>query len=212
MAVTGTILIAFVIVHMLGNMKVFQGPEALNSYAAWLTGHPLLWFARIFLFTVFALHIYVGLSLARENQAARPRPYHHYKMTEANYASRYMMLSGLLVLAFVVYHLLHFTFGFIDAEHAGLVDADQRRDVYSMMVHGFQNPWIAGSYIVAMLLLGLHLIHGAASLFQSLGINHESYNRFIQIGCTLLVVIIVIGNCSIPILILIGAVQLPGAS
>ncbi len=212
MAVTGSLLIAFVIVHMLGNMKVFQGPEALNSYAAWLTGHPLLWFARIGLFAVFALHIYIGLSLARENQASRPTRYRYYKMVEANLASRYMLLSGLMILAFLVYHLLHFTFAFIDAEHTSLVDSQQRRDVYSMMVHGFQDPWISGSYVVAMVLLGLHLLHGATSLFQSLGIVHESYNRFIRVACTILIVIIIVGNCSIPILILVGAVQLPGAN
>lgn len=209
MGVTGALLILYVTVHMLGNMKIFQGPDALNSYAAWLTGHPLLWLARIGLFTVFSLHVYLGISLARENSAARPRGYRYYRTLEASFASRHMLLSGLMVLAFVIYHLLHFTFGVIDAGHTALVDSQQRHDVYSMVVHGFQNPWISCSYIVAMLLLGMHLLHGAPSLFQSLGVNHESYSTLIRVACAAYVAIIVVGNCCIPILVLVGAVRIP---
>jgi succinate dehydrogenase / fumarate reductase cytochrome b subunit len=212
MAVTGALLLGFVVVHMLGNMKVFQGPQALNSYAAWLAGHPLLWFARICLLTIFVAHVYTGISLALENRAARPRRYLVHKLVEASFASRYMMLSGALVLAFVIYHLLHFTFGAIGAEHHGLLDADRRHDVYSMMVLGFRDPWITGSYVVAMLLLGLHLLHGASSVLQSLGINHDSYNALLWTACTILVLVIVVGNCSIPLVIYFGAVQLPGAA
>jgi succinate dehydrogenase cytochrome b subunit len=210
MAVTGALLVGFVIVHMLGNMMVFQGPEALNSYAAWLAGHPLLWFARICLLAIFVAHIYTGISLAVENRSARPRRYLYHKLVEANFASRYMLLSGALVLAFVIYHLLHFTFGYVDPEHFGLHDAQRRHDVYAMVVFGFRNPWITGSYVVAMALLGLHLLHGASSLLQSLGINHDSYNTLLWTTCTILVLVIVAGDCSIPLAIYFGAVGPPG--
>ncbi|MEW5918567.1 MAG: succinate:quinone oxidoreductase, partial [Gemmatimonadota bacterium] len=111
---------------------------------------------------------------------------------------------------FVVYHLLHFTFGVIDAQNTRLFDAQQRLDVYSSVVRSFQNPWISGSYVVAMLLIGLHLWHGLSSAFQTFGLRHESYQTLIRVGSLLLIALLVIGNCSIPILILAGRVALPG--
>jgi succinate dehydrogenase / fumarate reductase cytochrome b subunit len=210
MAMTGALLILFVVVHMLGNMKVYQGPEALNVYAARLIGHPLLWVVRVGLLSVFGVHVYLAFWLARRNRTSRPQRYRRYTAQEGNVFTRHLMISGLMILAFVVYHLLHFTFGVVDPAHAHLVDARGRRDVYSMVIHGFSNPWISGTYIFAMAALGFHLIHGARSLFQSVGINHESYNTLIAVACAALVVIIIAGNCSIPLLVLTGALRPPG--
>jgi succinate dehydrogenase / fumarate reductase cytochrome b subunit len=128
-ATTGALLIAFLLGHMYGNMKVFQGPEALNAYAAWLQGHPLLWAFRAGLLTLFGAHVYLTLTLARDNRAARPVGYRRYRPRASSFFSRYMVLTGLVVLLFVVYHLVHFTFGVIDADHTRLFDAQQRLDV-----------------------------------------------------------------------------------
>lgn len=180
-ATTGVLLIAFLLGHMYGNMKVFQGPEALNAYAAKLQGHPLLWAFRAGLITLFGTHVYLTLTLARDNRAARPIGYRQYRPRSSSFFSRYMVLTGLVVLLFLVYHLLHFTFGVIDAEHQRLFDAQQNLDVYTSVVQTFQNPWIAGSYVVAMVLLGFHLWHGTTCAFQTLGVRHESYETLIRI-------------------------------
>ncbi len=205
---TGVLLLAFLFGHLFGNLRVLQGAEALNSYADWLQGHPLLWFFRIGLLAVFATHVYTTITLALTNRAARPIAYRRYLPHATSFASRYMLLSGLVILAFVVFHLLHFTFGIIDPGNTRLIDAQQRLDVYSSMVRSFQNPWIAWTYVTAMVLLGLHLWHGMASVFQTLGVHHESYQTAIRVTCVALIATLVIGNCSIPILILAGKVTL----
>ncbi|HSA56289.1 MAG TPA: succinate dehydrogenase cytochrome b subunit [Gemmatimonadaceae bacterium] len=209
-AATGVLLIAFLFGHMYGNMKVFQGPEALNAYAAWLQGHPLLWGMRLGLLALFGVHVWLTLSLARENRAARPEGYRRYRPRASRLSSRYMALSGLLVLAFVVYHLLHFTFGVVDPAATRILDAGRPPDVYAAVVWSFQNPWITGSYVVAMVLLGMHLWHGATSVFQTLGFRHESYLTLIRVVSASAVAALVLGNCSIPILIYAGRVALPG--
>lgn len=205
-AATGVLLVVFLLGHMYGNMKVFQGPEALNAYAAWLQGHPLLWGLRAGLITLFVTHIYVTLTLARDNRVARPVGYEKYRPRSSSFFSRYMVLTGLVILAFLIYHLLHFTFGVIDADHTRLLDAQQRLDVYTSVVQTFRNPWIAGSYVVAMVLLGFHLWHGATSAFQTFGIRHESYETLLRVTAALLVAALVLGNSSIPILIYLGRV------
>lgn len=209
-AVSGAALIAFLIAHMLGNMVIFQGRDAMNGYAAWLQGHPLLWVGRVVLLGVFAVHVYLALRLALANRTARPERYDRLQVVAASVPSRRIASTGLLVLAFVLYHLLHFTFGRVQPEYASLIDHRARHDVYAMMVYGFQNPWVSGSYVVAMLVLGLHLAHGASSLFQTLGFNHETYHALIRLLSFALVAAIVIGNCSIPILVLAGVISPAG--
>ena len=210
-AATGVLLLAFLFGHLFGNLRIFQGAEALNSYADWLQGHPLLWVFRGGLLAVFVTHVYTTVTLARVNRAARPIRYRRYQPGATSFASRYMLLSGLAILAFVVYHLLHFTLGVVDPENTRLLDAQQRLDVYASMVRSFQNPWIAWTYVGAMVLLGLHLWHGMASIFQTFGVHHESYLTLIRVTSIVLLAALVIGNCSIPILILAGKVT-PGAT
>jgi len=209
MAVTGLLLLLFLLAHMLGNMSLFQGQDALNTYAAWLQGHPLLWVMRSALAGVFAIHVWVALQLARENRAARPQAYAARRF-ETSGASRYMLFTGILVVVFVVYHLLHFTLGAIDPLSYAAVDGRGRHDVYSMVVRAFRNPWLAGSYIVAMIAIGFHLVHASRSLFQTVGVNHDSYNGSIRFMSHVMVALFVIGNCSIPILVLSGVIGLPG--
>jgi succinate dehydrogenase / fumarate reductase cytochrome b subunit len=211
-ATTGVFLIVFLFGHLFGNLKVFQGAESLNNYAAFLQGHPLVWVFRFVLLGVFVTHIWATLSLARENRAARPVRYRKFRPQAATIASRYMALSGVLLLVFVVYHLLHFTFGVIGPPGAAFAEAHDRLDVYSMVVHSFRNPWIAGSYVASMLFLGLHLLHGAASAFQTFGVRHESYDALVKGIALAIVAVLVLGNVAIATLIYVGRVTLPGGA
>lgn len=209
MAITGAMLIGFVLFHMLGNWQLFLGREALNRYAATLKSFgPILWAARLALLTVFVVHLILAIRLKLRNSAARPVAYAYQNTIQASYASRAMVLTGLTILAFVVFHLAHFTLGWTHPDQfqleEKLKDGTTRHDVYGMVVMGFQNPVISGSYIVAMLLLGLHLWHGASSLFQSLGLNHPRYNRYLRCVGPVVASVVVLGNCSMPLAVLFG--------
>lgn len=207
MAITGLLLFLFVIVHMAGNLQVYLGREPMNAYAELLQSKPvLLWTARAGLFVIAVLHIISAIQLAAENRAARPESYEEGKPI-ASLASRTILVSGLIVFAFIVYHLLHFTLGVTNPDFVDLHDAAGRHDVYAMVVEAFRNPYVSVFYIISMALLCLHLSHGVSSLFQSLGIRRKttvaSFNRFAQVSAAL----IFIGNCSIPVAILAGVVR-----
>ena len=208
MAVTGLILLGFIIGHLLGNLQIFLGPDAINSYAQKLRNlGPLLWAFRIFLLVAVVLHIYYTVRLAIDNRRARPVAYATKDHVKATVASRYMWLSGLVVLAFIVYHLAHFTFVVVNPQLATLHDAMNRHDVFSMMVHGFRNPIVSAFYVVAMFLLMLHLTHGASSFFQSLGLNDKQLNPRLAKGGRIFAWAIFVGYTSIPVACLLGWVQ-----
>ncbi|RYF44913.1 MAG: succinate dehydrogenase cytochrome b subunit [Cytophagaceae bacterium] len=210
MALTGLVLVGFVLGHMVGNLQVYLGPDVYNGYAAFLKSVPeLLWPVRLFLLASVVLHIVSGIRLARINRAARPEAYHFKKYTRASFTSRTMLISGLVVLSFLIYHLLHFTLGKTDPMHFHLLDDKGRHDVYSMFVFSFQNVYVSVSYIVAMVLLGLHLNHGVSSLFQSLGINHPRFNGLLNKVGPIFSLVIVLGNISMPISVLMGWLTLP---
>ena len=208
MAVTGVLLLGFLVAHMLGNMSVFQGADSLNAYAAWLQGHPFLWLMRGALAAVFFIHVWVAVVLSLENRAARTAGYAHGQRFQVSTTSRYMLVTGVFVIVFVIGHLLHFTFGSVGSEFYGGVDALGRHDVYSMVVRSFQNPWFSGCYVLAIVMVGFHLSHAIKSLFQTFGIHHDSYNTAIRVFGRVLVGVFVLGNCSIPILILAGVIGL----
>ncbi len=209
MAITGLMLVGFIVMHMIGNLQIFLGREAVNAYAAGLKAlGPLLWVARGGLILIALIHIYSALRLVSMNRAARPVAYkvsHHERST---FASRAMGMSGLIVLAFLVFHLLHFTIGKgPNPEYLSLVDEFGRADVFNMTVLAFQKPVIAGVYLAAMLLLCLHLKHGVTSLFQSLGLNHPKYNGIFNFAGPLVAALVLVGNCSMPIAVLAGWVK-----
>lgn len=207
-AVTGALLLLFVIVHMLGNLQIYLGPEAVNSYAELLKSTPVfLWSARLGLLAAFLIHIWGIIRLTLDNRAARPAGYSLKKSRRASLFSRTMLPSGLILLAFVVYHLLHFTIGVTHPNHFRLTDAAGRHDVYSMTVLGFQQPLVSFSYILAMGLLGMHLAHGAASVFQSMGWTRLRLMPLMEGVGKLVALIIVIGNISIPLACLLGFIQ-----
>lgn len=210
MAVTGAVLFGFVLVHMVGNLQVYMGQDVYNGYAAFLKSVPeLLWPARIVLLSSVVLHIVSGLRLAAINRAARPVAYHYKKYTKASFNSRFALVSGLVVLSFIIYHLLHFTLGKTDPMHYHLLDDKGRHDVYSMFIYGFQNVYVTAAYVVSMVLLGLHLSHGVSSLFQTLGVNHPRLNGLINNLGPIFATIVVLGNVSMPIAVVMGYIKLP---
>ncbi|WP_428264880.1 succinate dehydrogenase cytochrome b subunit [Haliangium sp.] len=212
MAVTGLGLALFVLVHMLGNLALLAGQDAINAYAASLKGTPpLLWGTRIGLLVIVVIHISAAYRLTLLNRAARPVKYVRFEPRRSPFYARAMPMTGLILLAFIIFHLLHYTIGVITPETFSLTDAQGRHDVYSMAVYGFQNPIIAGWYMLAMVLLCFHLAHGVTSLFQSLGINHPKYNRAIGYAGPAFAAVVFLGNSAIVLSVLLGVVTLPGA-
>lgn len=206
MAVTGIVLVLFVLGHMLGNLTVYQGPETINAYAAWLQGHPLLWVFRIVMLGVVVLHIGLGLTLAAENRLSRPERYTRKQVVAATWFSRSMAASGVVVLLFLLYHLAHLTLHGVGPE--AQFEADGRMDVYANLVLGFSNPWIAWGYILAVALLGMHLTHAIQSMFQTLGMTHENWEGAIRLLSPVLAWTIALGFISIPLAVQLGWVTL----
>ena len=204
MAVTGIALYGFVVGHMIGNLQIYLGPKAINDYAEFLQ-HFLhgqgIWVARAVLLAAVSLHIWAAVCLTLSNWAARPVGYRKWQARESSYASRTMVWSGPILAAFVLYHLAHFTLGSV---HPAFV----KGDVYRNVVVGFQNPLVSGFYILAMAALGLHMGHGFWSMLQTLGLSHPRWNRVRHAASALLAGIVVLGNISIPIAVLTGAVHL----
>ena len=210
MAVTGVVLILFVLGHLLGNLQIFLGPEWINGYAEHLRElGPLLWIIRGGLLLVVLLHIYYTIQLAIENRRARPERYRRKDTVKATLASRSMALSGLVLLAFIIYHLLQFTVRVTDPRFSVLPkDSLGHYDVYSMMVLGFSSPLESGFYILAMFLLTLHLSHGSSSFFQSLGLNNHKLAPRLELGGKIFAWLLFFGYSSIPAAVLLGWVKL----
>ena len=197
MAITGGIWVAWLLMHMLGNLQVFAGRETFNTYAALLKGMPVvLWGLRIGTLLAFVVHVAAAISLSSRNREARPHAYVRKRERRTTAAGRFMLLSGLAMLAFVVYHLLHFTLGVIKPEHFNIVDAQGRHDAYGMLVRGFQTPIIAASYLVAMALLSMHLSHAITSMLNTFGITTEANPRLALIG-PLITTVLIVGNIAI---------------
>jgi succinate dehydrogenase / fumarate reductase, cytochrome b subunit len=210
MALTGCALFLFVVGHLIGNLQVFLGPEAINRYGSFLQGlGELLWAARIGLLVAVVLHIVSAVRLTAENRAARAERYAEYKPVGSSYASRTMMMSGLIIAAFVIYHLLHFTvlnkeINLTGRDFHTLIDAKGRHDIFAMMVIGFRQPIVSVFYIVAMALLSLHLSHGISAMFQSLGWRKAYYKSLLEKGAKFAAIAIFVGYVSIPVAILLG--------
>ena len=200
MALTGFILFGFLLGHMAGNLQVFAGREKLNEYAVHLRAlGPLLWLVRGALLLSVILHITASVQLWSLQRAARPVPYQKKKNEDSSYASRTMTWSGPIIFFFVIYHLMHFTWiSFAGYEHL---------KPYENIVYGFQQPGIAGVYILAMLLLCMHLYHGLWSMFQSLGIAHPRYTPKLKLFAKVFTAILAIGFVPVPVSVLLGVIR-----
>lgn len=201
MGVTGLILVGFVVGHVSGNLLVFNGPEALNAYSAFLKKSlPVLYGVRVVLLAAVGLHIWAAYSLTRLDLASRPVSYSRFNPQVSTLAARTMRWGGVLLLVFIVYHLLHLTVGSV---HPGF----SHTDVYGNVIAGFRVTWVAVFYIVAMLALGAHLYHGVWSFFQTMGWNHPRYNAARRRAATALAVLVALGFIAIPAAVLGGVLR-----
>ena len=208
MAISGLMLVGFVIMHLAGNLFIYGGPSALNAYAEKLRHvEPLVWAVRFVLLVATAVHIVTSIQLTHENAAARPQHYAAYRTNEATFAGRTMILSGLLGLAYLIYHLLHFTFRVTNPDISHGLDALGRRDVYAMVVRSFQQPLISLAYVAGLAALCLHLGHGLASSFQTLGFNNERTLPILTRLGRLFALVLFIGYASIPVAVLLGVIR-----
>ena len=208
MAITGLGLFVFVIGHLLGNLQVFLGAEALNKYGHFLQTTPeILWPSRIGLILLVFIHIGAGISLAIENRQARGQQYEVQRIVDASKASRTMVLSGCVIFSFVIFHLAHYTLMTLHPEYRNLHDAQGRHDIYRMLVFGFQNEAVSVFYVISIGLLCWHLSHGVGAMFQSLGLKNEVYaariDRFAQVAA----MVIFLGYASIPVAVLAGVIK-----
>lgn len=217
MAITGAILVLYVIVHTAGNLLIYLGRDSLNSYSAFLHSlGPILWIIRVVLVLSAILHIITSIKLKFENLSAKPTKYAVKNYLKAKLSARTMIWTGIMILCFVVYHLLHFTFRTTNPQHyypefyqphnAVSSVVLERFDVYRMVVLGFQNPIISIVYIIGVILVGFHLDHAIQSMFQTLGYNQKHYFPTIQKCSTTLAIVIVVCLVSIPISILLGLI------
>ena len=209
MAVTGLFLIGFIVFHLYGNLKVFEGPDTFNAYAEGLRtvgkpifGHQhLLLLARVGLIASFALHIWSAVELSRQRQAGRPSNYVKHTKLESNYANLTIRWGGVVIFLFILYHLMHFTFG-----TPGIHPNFDPEDVYHNVIIGFQSRLATIVYIAAIIALGMHLYHGTWSMFQTLGFNNRVYDKPLRMLGAGLGAVVAIGYLSIPLAILFGIV------
>ncbi len=209
MAVSGVALALFVLQHMAGNLQVFLGREEYNEYAHFMQSlGELKWAARLGLLGLLALHVGSAVMLVQRNREARPTDYQADRKNKASsVASRSMALSGLVILFFVIYHLLHFTVGVVHPECFELFDQNGHRDVYNNFVHSLGNPLIGGAYIVANVFVALHLSHSLTSIFQTLGLMEGRFREQMRIVGPVFGIIILLGNLSMPLACMFGALQ-----
>ena len=208
MAVSGIVLLGYVLGHMAGNLKIFQGPEHFNAYAEGLrtVGAPffgrgqLLWIVRIFLIVAVGAHIWAAWVVTRASWGARPAGYHALRLVETTYAARTMRWGAVIILAFVTFHLLDLTFGPVNP-------AFIPGDAYHNVVATFQRAPVAAGYLVAMGTLCLHMYHGIYSGFQTLGLNHPKYNAARRGFALVFSLVVALGFAAVPLAVLTGAVR-----
>jgi succinate dehydrogenase / fumarate reductase, cytochrome b subunit len=203
MAVTGAMMFAFVVGHMLGNLQMYEAPEHINAYGHFLHNlGELLWIERGVLLLAIVLHITATVQLALRSKAARPIGYSRKEAINSSYAARTMYWSGPIVLVFIIFHLLQFTAGYIHPQAQFVAG-----DVYGNVVSGFQVWWVSVWYIFAVSLLGLHLSHGLWSMFQSVGLAHPRLSPYLRTSARAIAILIVLGYISIPISVLAGFIK-----
>lgn len=210
MAITGLVLFGFAIAHMAGHLQMFGGPDMYNAYAQFLQDlWEVKWPIRAALLGALIIHVIVAIRLVALNRAARPVGYARYKPVVSSPLGRAMAWTGLVVFAFLAFHILHFTVGQVQPEYFHVADPKGRMDAYSMFVHGFQSPAIYGIYLAGIALLAMHLGHGAASWLQSLGLRHPKYPTD-RVGPAIAIILFV-GYMLPPTAVLLGVIKLPGA-
>ncbi|HUK66415.1 MAG TPA: succinate dehydrogenase cytochrome b subunit [Anaeromyxobacteraceae bacterium] len=202
MALSGIVLFAYVVAHLLGNLQIYLGSDLINRYAEMLhSNEGLLWTARIILLAAVVVHAVAGFLLWLRRREARPIPYRTKENIQASTASRTMIWTGFIIAAFVIYHVCDLTLG---VAHAGeYIDLNPANNV----VTGFSHPVPALLYVIAMIALGFHLWHGVYSMFGSLGLSHPRYTAGVKTVAAWAATLIALANISIPVAVLTGLVH-----
>jgi len=207
MGVTGLLLVLFLIIHLLGNLQIYIGAEEVNRYAHFLKSVPeLLWGFRIGLLVLLVLHVWAAIRVTLQNRAARPVRYQLQQSIQVGISSRTLIWTGSVILAFLIYHLLHFTLGVTNPDQFAVRDAQGHHDVYKMVVLGFSMWPVVLAYVVANLLLGFHLFHAVPSLFQTVGLNDPRWEPGLKRVGRTIAVVVAAGNISMPLAVLVGIV------
>jgi succinate dehydrogenase / fumarate reductase cytochrome b subunit len=198
MALTGLGLVGFVVMHMLGNQLIYVGDRAFNLYGHAIVSNPLLYLAEAGLAAIFLTHLFLAMRLTIENHRARPEKYYVKRPTGrgATFASSTMPYTGLVILIFLVFHIMHFKFGPI---YKISYDGVEVRDLYRLLIEYFRSPLAVAWYLFAMVCLGIHLSHGIWSAFQSLGFSHPKYTPALRTGSKLLSIFVALGFAALPI-------------
>lgn len=221
MAISGFVFVAYVLVHMAGNLQIFGPPRWINYYAYFLHDElppVVLWGFRLVLLLALVVHVWMAVLLTKENKSAR-KAYGVKKPVQSTFTQRTMPVTGLILLAFIIFHILHFTVRVVPENyheilapttlepHGHLVDGEQVQiatfDVYSMIIEGFSNVWVAGFYLIAMGLLCMHLSHGVSSMFQSIGVRNERWRYHLHGLSVAYGWVIFIGFASVPAAVLL---------
>ena len=231
MALTGLVLVLFVMGHMLGNLQIFLGPDVINAYAYklhHLLPASVLWAVRLVLLSTIAVHIWAAVTLTLDNRKARPQGYSEDKVVQASYSSRTMRMSGIILLAFIIFHIAHFTARTVPGmkyEESGVLDKtmvplvkngaavlkngheEMTFNANDMMVLGFKNGWVSAFYIIATGLLCMHLTHGFSSMFQSVGLRNGLWRRRFDRAALAYGWIVFLGFAIIPISVMTGLLK-----
>ncbi len=204
-ALTGLGLVGFVVGHLLGNLQIFLPPDWINTYAYKLQAlGPGLWAIRLGLLAIFALHVVNTIQLRQRSSEARPERYAVERTQRASKASVTMIISGLTLLSFAIFHILHFTVGVIPTKDISVLDPLGRHDVYRMVIGGFQNPLVSIFYLIAMGLLCMHVSHGFQSVFQTLGLRTNRLAPLLNALSIALGWFLFLGNAAIVLAIFFG--------
>lgn len=208
MAVSGIILVLYLIVHMIGNVKAFAGAKSFNSYSEWIrtVGEPavpaqtVLWIVRLVLLAAVLAHMWAAFSLWKQARAARPIPYVTKKRVQQSYASKTLRWGGVIIALFIIYHILDLTTGTVNPDGADTTP-------YDRLVASFTNPFVTAFYVVALLLLGMHLRHGLWSAAQTLGQSNKRRERALNLFATAFAVVLIGGFLLIPFSVLFGVIE-----
>jgi succinate dehydrogenase / fumarate reductase, cytochrome b subunit len=209
-AVTAVILVLFIVQHMTGHLVMFLGRDAYNDYAHWAQGlghGSVKWIIRGGLLVALIAHVVLAARLSVQNRAARPVRYRRFHAQRTSVWARAMIYTGIVVFAFIVFHIAHFTVGLVQPEHFHQLDAAGRYDAYTMFVRGFEHGGILAFYVVGMTLLALHLRHGISSLFQTLGAQHPKYARVMRATGPWLTLVLYVGFLVPPLAVAAGVIR-----
>ena len=207
MALSGVIIIIFLLGHALGNLLIFSSQSSLNSYAHWLQQSSFLWVFRFTMLFLLLLHVFLAVRIYLQNRSARIAPYFISKDIQLSLSSKTMFLTGLLTLVFIFFHIAHLTIGWVSTTSFTELDNNQMIDVYNNVIRGFKQPAISFFYLFSILFMSLHLHHAVKSLFQTLGFHHENLHKFLDYLAPALIITLMLAFISIPLSVMLGLLQ-----